>query len=35
MTELPILPSDSEAPTTAIARGRISLFMTARISSWL
>ena len=24
MTELPILPSSSEAPTTAIARGRIS-----------
>ena len=33
MTELPILPSDPEAPTTAIARGCISDFMVSRISS--
>ena len=35
MTELPILPSCSEAPITAMARGCIRRFMTSRISSSL
>ena len=33
MTELPILPSESEAPTTAIAFGLNIRFITPRISS--
>src|SRR3954453_10706806 len=34
MTELPILPSDSEAPITAIALGLNIRFITPRISSF-